>query len=100
MIGCANKILDLSLARTIRMGGSRQLQFRIDAFNALNTVIYTGRNTSINWQTPTNLTVNNSQTLPDGSLNPARLLPRNAGFGAANAAADMRSFQAMIRFQF
>ena len=100
MIGCPNKILDVSLARTIRLGGSRQLQFRIDAFNALNTVIYTGRSSTINWETPTNLTVRNSQTLPDGSLNPARLLPRNAGFGAANAAATMRNFQGMIRFQF
>ena len=100
MIGCANKILDLSLARTIRLGGSRQLQFRVDAFNALNTVIYNNRNASINWQTPTNLTVNNSQTLPDGSLAPNRLLPRNAGFGAATGAENMRSFQGMIRFQF
>ena len=100
MIGCPNKIVDLALARTIRLGGSRQLQFRIDAFNAFNTVIYTGRNSTINWETPTNLTVRNSQTLPDGSLNPARLLPRNAGFGAANAAATMRNFQGMIRFQF
>jgi hypothetical protein len=100
MIGCPNSILDLSLARTIRLGGSRQLQFRVDAFNALNTVIYTGRSTTINYETPTNLSVRNSQTLPDGSLNPARLLPRNAGFGAATAAAAMRSFQGMIRFQF
>ena len=100
MIGCPNKVIDLSLARTIRLGGSRQLQFRIDAFNAFNTVIYTGRSTTINWETPTNLTVRNSQTLPDGSLNPARLLPRNAGFGAANAAGPMRNFQGMIRFQF
>jgi hypothetical protein len=100
MIGCPNRVIDISLARTIRLGGSRQLQFRIDAFNALNTVIYTGRSSTINWETPTNLTVRNSQTLPDGSLDPARLLPRNAGFGAANGAAAMRNFQGMIRFQF
>ena len=88
LIGCPNKMIDLSLARTIRLGGSRQLQFRIDAFNAFNTVIYTGRNSTINWTTPTNLTVRNSQTLPDGSIDPTRVLPRNAGFGAANGAAD------------
>ena len=100
MIGCPNKVIDISLARTIRLGGGRQLQFRVDAFNAFNTVIYTNRSTTINWETPTNLSVRNSQTLPDGSLNPARLLPRNAGFGAATAADTMRNFQAMIRFQF
>ena len=38
LIGCPNKMVDLSLARTIRLGGSRQLQFRVDAFNAFNTV--------------------------------------------------------------
>ena len=100
LIGCPNKIIDISLARTIRLGGSRQLQFRIDAFNAFNTVIYNGRNTNINWETPTNLSIRNSQTLPDGSLDPARLLPRNAGFGAATGAETMRNFQGMIRFQF
>ena len=100
MIGCPNKVFDISLARTIRLGGSRQLQFRVDAFNAFNTVIYTGRSTTINYETPTNLSVRNSQTLPDGSINPARVLPRNAGFGAATGAGAMRNFQAMIRFQF
>ncbi len=31
---------------------------------------------------------------------PNRLQPRNAGFGAATGAQNMRNFQAMIRFQF
>ena len=70
LIGCPNKMVDLSLARTIRLGGSRQLQFRVDAFNAFNTVIYNGRSTTMQYETPTNLTIRNPQYLADGSLNP------------------------------
>ncbi len=34
---------------------------------------------------PTNQTITNSETLADGTVDPNRLTPRNAGFGAANA---------------
>jgi hypothetical protein len=100
LIGCPNKTVDLSLARTIRLGGSRQLQFRVDAFNAFNTVIYNARSTTVQYETPTNLTIRNPQYLANGQLNPDRLTPRNAGFGAATGADNLRNFQAMIRFQF
>ena len=43
MSNCADKTVDLSLARTIRLGGSRQLQFRVDAFNAFNVAIINAR---------------------------------------------------------
>jgi hypothetical protein len=68
------------------VGGGRDVQFRVDAFNILNTYIINGRNTTVQYRSPTDLTVLNSQTLPDGSLDPARLLPRTAGFGAATTA--------------
>jgi len=100
LIGCPNNVIDISLARNIRLGGSRELRFQVDAFNAFNIVNYTNRNTTASYQSPTNLTLLNSQYNADGSLNQARLLPRNAGFGAATAAGDMRSFQGMIRFSF
>jgi hypothetical protein len=100
LIGCPNKVVDLSLARNIRLGGGRELRFQVDAFNAFNTVVINARNTTIQWETPTNLTVRNPQFLPDGSLNPARLTPRNAGFGAATGAQAMRTVQLQIRFQF
>ena len=100
LIGCPSNVIDLSLARTIRLGGSRELRFQVDAFNAFNIVNITGRSTTINYTSPTDLTVLNNQYNADGSLNQARLLPRNAGFGGATAAGDMRSFQGMIRFSF
>jgi hypothetical protein len=98
--GCPDKTIDLSIARSIRMGGSRQLQFRLDVFNAFNVVVINDRNRNVNFTSPTNLTILNSQTLADGSLDPNRQTPRTAGFGAATGAQNMRNMQAMIRFQF
>jgi hypothetical protein len=49
---------------------------------------------------PTNQTLTNNQYLADGTLNPSRLLPRSAGFGAVTGAQAMRSIQAQVRFQF
>jgi len=49
---------------------------------------------------PTNQTLRNSQYLADGSLDPTKLTPRTAGFGAVTGARALRSVQAQIRFQF
>jgi hypothetical protein len=45
-------------------------------------------------------TVTNNQYNADGTLNPARLTPQNAGFGAATGAQAMRTAQVQVRFQF
>ena len=92
--------MDLSLARNIRVGGARQLQFRLDAFNSFNVVVINNRNTTVQYRSPTDLTVMNSQYLPDGTVDPNPLQPRNAGFGAATGAQTMRNPQIQIRFQF
>jgi hypothetical protein len=97
---CPTKLVDLSLARNIRLGGGRSLQFRVDAFNAFNTVIINGRNTTVSLNNPIDQVVQNPQYNADGSLVSTRLTPRTAGFGAATTAMDMRNFQAMVRFQF
>ncbi len=49
LVGCADKTVDLSLARTIRLGGSRNLEFRFDAFNAFNVAIINARSTTITY---------------------------------------------------
>jgi hypothetical protein len=98
--GCPNKTVDLSLMRDIRIGGGQSLQFRLDVFNAFNTVVITGRQNQIQYNSPTDLTVRNSQTLADGSIDPTRATPRTAGFGAANGAQTMRNAQVQIRFRF
>ena len=42
MRGCADKRVDMSLSRDIRLGGNRTFEFRLDVFNLFDTVIYTG----------------------------------------------------------
>jgi hypothetical protein len=42
--GPGYKNVDLSLVKNARMGGARQLQFRIEAFNLLNTINYDNPN--------------------------------------------------------
>ena len=89
LVGCPDHTTDLAIARNIRLGGGRQVQLRLDAFNAFNTAIVTGRvgsgNTNVSYNSPADQTVRNAQYLADGSLDPNRVQPRNAGFGAANA---------------
>jgi hypothetical protein len=97
---CPEKTVDLAIARSIRLGGGRNLLFRLDAFNAFNAVIYSARNTTVNYRSPTDLTILNSETLPDGSVDPARKAPKNAGFGAATFAQPMRTLSLIVRFQF
>ena len=43
--GCADKRVDLSLSKDLRVGGSRRLEFRADVFNAFNAVVINARNT-------------------------------------------------------
>jgi hypothetical protein len=100
MRACPNKIVDFSLSRDIRVGASRGLEFRLDIFNVFNTVVITDRQAQIQYVSPTNLTIRNSQTLPDGSIDPNRLTPRTAGFGAATNAMDLRNVVASARFRF
>jgi len=97
---CGDHRLDLAIQRNIRLGGNRQIGLRLDAYNALNTVIFNSRSTGIQFNSATDFTVRNPQFLPDGSVDPNRVRPNNAGFGAANGAMGMRSFQARISFSF
>jgi hypothetical protein len=100
MRACPNKIVDLSLSRDIRVGSTRALELRLDMFNAFNTVVIDNRQNEIQFVSPTDLTIRNSQTLANGSIDPARLTPRTAGFGAATRAMAMRTVQMQIRFRF
>src|SRR5262249_11315569 len=98
--GCPDHTVDLAIARNIRVGGTRNLQFRFDVFTVFNSVIYNNRNSNVIYRSPTDQTIVNSQYLPDGTLDPNRLTPRNAGFGAATSAQPLRNSQLQIRFQF
>jgi hypothetical protein len=100
MQGCPDHTMDLAIARNFNLGGQRVLQARVELFNAFDTVVYNSRVTQLQLVSPTDQTVRNAQLLADGSVDPARVLPRNAGFGAVNGAQPMRSIQATLRFSF
>jgi hypothetical protein len=100
MKGCFENNFDFAVARNIRLGGSRSLQFRVDIFNAFNTVVYTGRVNTLQLNSPTDQTVRNPQFNADGSVIATRTRPQDAGFGAVTGAADLRSIQLQIRLGF
>ena len=100
MSGCADHTVDLSIARTIRVGGNRAIQFRADAFNVFNAVIISARQNTLQLNNPTDQVIQNGQYNSDGTLNAARLAPKNAGFGAATGAQAMRSVQVQLRLMF
>jgi hypothetical protein len=99
--GCFTSTLDLAIARNIRLGGARNIQLRLDLFNAPNTSIITGRNTTINLASPNNpVDASNLPFDANGNIVQSRSLPRGAGFGVANAYQNPRTVQAQIRFSF
>jgi len=101
LIGCPDHTVDLAIARNIRVfGGDRELQLRVDVFNVFDSVVYSGRNTTLQVASPTSLVQTNNQFDAAGNLVPTRLTPQNSGFGAATGANDLRRVQVQIRFQF
>jgi hypothetical protein len=98
--GCWDKRVDLSIMREVRFGGNRRFEFRAQVYNVFNAVVITGRNTTATFNNPTSMTLMNNQYNADGSLNQGRLQPKNAGFGAATAAYDLRFVELQARFQF
>jgi hypothetical protein len=98
--GCPNKTIDLALVRNFRLGGGRQAQVRVDAYNAFNVLVYNGRQTQLQLTNPVDQVIRNSQFLPDGSIDPNKTQPKNAGFGAVTSAQDMRTVQLTFRLSF
>jgi hypothetical protein len=101
LTGCADHTVDLSLSRTVNVGNNRSLQFRLDAFNAFNTVVINARATQIQYNNPSDpTTIRNNQYNTDGTLSSLHLTPATAGAGAATGAQGMRTVQAQLRFSF
>jgi hypothetical protein len=99
--GCFASALDLAIARTIRLGGGRSIQLRVDMFNALNESHITNRNTTMTLPSPTSPA--DIQNLPfdaNGNLRDSFSRPRGAGFGVATAYQAPRTMQGQIRFSF
>ena len=83
-------------------------------FNAPNSAIITGRNTTLQLSNPndpltntapafdpvTGLLNNGVNLTSTGAISPNRSLPRGAGFGVANNYQAARSVQVQVRFSF
>ena len=101
LLGCPEKTLDLAVARNLPLGGNRQIQLRVDIFNALNTVIFTGRNATATFASPaTNTAVTNLPFDATGAPIAARGVGRSAGFGVVNASNTGRALQLQLKFLF
>jgi hypothetical protein len=101
MRGCFVSTMDFALARTIRVGGNKNVQLRVDVFNTFNNAAITNRNASAQFASPSNPTA--IQNLPfdaNGNVDESRSKPRGAGFGVATGYQDPRTVQLQIRFAF
>jgi hypothetical protein len=99
--GCFISQTDLAIARSVRLGGSRSVQFRFDIFNAFNQAAITNRNTTMQMPNPTQPTT--IQNLPfDAAGNAIATLsrPRGAGFGVATNYQAPRTMQLQLRLSF
>ena len=95
--------MDTSIVRRFRFWKfqeSRRFEFRADIYNTLNTVQITGISTTATFNTPAGMALQNAEFNSTGGINNGKQLPKNAGFGAANNAAAMRSIQLEVRFGF
>jgi hypothetical protein len=102
MRGCFDHQANLSISRYFSLGSERRrLQLRADAYNVLNNVINNAFQANMVLASPASpTTISNNQYNADGTLNPARLTPATAGFGAATGAMPMRTIQVQARFYF
>lgn len=103
--GCASYRTDLAIARNIKLGRNRTVQFRLEAYNVLNSIIINNRNTTATFASYTS--ANAITSLPyaaDGTTprTATSAIPggASAGFGVATSALPMRTMQAQIRFAF
>ena len=86
--------LDLSLSKSFPFGGTRRLEIRLDAFNALNHTQFSGVNRTLNFASLTDPTVTN---LP---YNAAGQLVNQTGVGTVSGVRPPRQLQLMARFSF
>jgi hypothetical protein len=86
--------LDLSVAKNIGIAHGAKFEIRLDIFNALDTVQFTGVNNTVNFRSLTDKTITNLPYDAQGNL-----VQRN-GFGTINGTAPPRSLQLVTRVTF
>ena len=86
---CLNN-LDMSLSKSVSLGGKRRIEVRLDAFNALNHTQFSGINTTANFASMGSTTVTNL----------ASETGNRTGFGSVSGVRNARQLQLMTRFSF
>lgn len=86
--------LDLSVSKSVRIGGRVRAEIRLDAFNALNHTQFSGVNSTVNFRSLTDPTITNLPYDSTGSL-----VNRN-GFGTVNGVRPARELQLVTRLSF
>jgi len=86
--------IDLSVSKSVPLGGRRRFEIRLDAFNALNHTQFTGVNRTINFTSITDPTITNLPYDAQGNL------VRTNGVGTISGVAAPRQLQLMMRFSF
>jgi hypothetical protein len=86
--------LDLSLSKAFVFPKGIKLEFRVDAFNALNHTQFTGVNSTVAFASLTDHTITNLPYDANGNL------IRNNGFGTINGVAPPRIIQLVTRLTF
>jgi hypothetical protein len=86
--------LDLSISKSIALGGKRRLEVRLDAFNALNHTQFTGVNSQANFASLNDPRITN---LP---FDPAGRLINPTGFGTVTGGRSPRQLQVVARLAF
>jgi len=88
--------LDLSIQKSFALHGRSRLEFRADAFNALNHTQFSGVNATANYSS---LTATTPSNLPYDAQGNFVFANRN-GFGTVNGARDPRIIQLALRLKF
>jgi len=86
--------LDLSISKSIPLGGRRKIEIRLDAFNALNHPQFTGVNSQVNFASLTDPRITN---LP---FDQAGRLVNTNGFGTVTGVRSPRQLQIVVRLAF
>jgi hypothetical protein len=99
--GCMQSNIDLALARSIRLGGSRRVELRLDVFNVFNQAAITSRVTNMTLASPSApVAITNLPYDAAGVPLATRSTPATAGFGMANGYQTPRTMQLQARFSF
>ena len=85
---------DLSVSKSVPLGGRRRFEIRFDAFNVFNTVQFSSINTTANFASAGSTVITNLPYDATGNL-----VNRN-GFGSVSGVRPPRQMQIMMRFSF